>query len=118
MKKVLVVDDSRFVRNFHTNLLKAAGFIADNAADGVEALEKATAVKYDLILSDINMPNMDGIVFTEKYRAGDDETPIVIISTQAEAANKEKAIMAGANLYIVKPVKPNALVLHIKMLLG
>jgi two-component system chemotaxis response regulator CheY len=118
MKKVLVVDDSRFVRNFHTNLLKAAGFQADNASDGVEALEKATAVKYDLILSDINMPNMDGIVFTEKYRTNDDETPIVIISTQAEAANKEKAIAAGANLYIVKPVKPNALVLHIKMLLG
>ncbi len=118
MKKVLVVDDSRFVRNFHTNLLKAAGLQADKASDGVEALEKATAVKYDLILSDINMPNMDGIVFTEKYRQNDDETPIVIISTQAEAANKEKAISAGANLYIVKPVKPNALVLHIKMLLG
>ncbi len=118
MKKVLVVDDSRFVRNFHANLLKAAGFKADGAIDGVEALEKALAEKYDLILSDINMPNMDGIVFTEKYRREDSETPIVIISTQAEAANKEKAIAAGANLYIVKPVKPNALVLHIKMLLG
>ncbi|MCD6320515.1 MAG: response regulator [Candidatus Desulfofervidaceae bacterium] len=118
MKKVLVVDDSRFVRNFHTNLLKAAGFKADGAMDGVEALEKALSNKYDLILSDINMPNMDGIVFVEKYRQSDNETPIIMISTQAEAANKEKAIQAGANLYIVKPVKPNTLVLHVKMLVG
>ncbi len=118
MKNVLVVDDSRFVRNFHTSLLKSAGFKADGAIDGVDALEKALANKYDLILSDINMPNMDGIVFVEKYRQSDKDTPIIMISTQAEAANKDKAIVAGANLYIVKPVKPNTLVLHVKMLAG
>ena len=118
MKRVLVVDDSRFVRNFHTNLLKSAGFKADGAVDGVDALEKALVGNYDLILSDINMPNMDGIVFVEKFRQSDTKTPIIMISTQAEAANKEKAVMAGANLYIVKPVKPKTLVLHIKMLAG
>ncbi len=118
MKYVLVVDDSRFVRNFHTNLLKAAGLKAEGAVDGVDALEKSLGRKYDLILTDINMPNMDGIVFTETYRQRDKKTPIIVISTQAEQANKDKAILAGANLYIVKPVKPNNLVLHIKMLIG
>lgn len=118
MKHVLVVDDSRFVRNFHTNLLKAAGLKADGAIDGVDALEKSMGKKYDLILTDINMPNMDGIVFTETFRREDKNTPIIVISTQAEQANKDKAIQAGANIYIVKPVKPNNLVLHIKMLIG
>jgi len=118
MKRILVVDDSRFVRNFHINLLKTAGFKTDEAADGVEALEKSLSTSYDLILCDINMPNMDGLRFAEKYREEERETPIIIISTQEDAVHKQKAVEAGANLYIVKPVKPNSLILHIRMLLG
>ncbi|HDI78205.1 MAG TPA: response regulator [Desulfobacteraceae bacterium] len=117
-KKVLVVDDSPVVRSFHMNILKAAGFQADGASDGIEALEKALSHDYDLILCDINMPNMDGITFIKKYREEEKETPIIIITTQEENIHRKKGYEAGVNLYIVKPVKPSTLTLHIKMLLG
>ena len=70
MKRILVIDDSHVVRSFHTNILKTAGFRTDGAADGVEALEMSLSKQYDLILSDINMPNMDGLTFIRRYRAG------------------------------------------------
>jgi len=118
MRKILVVDDSQVVRSFHVNILKTQGFKADGAADGVEALEKSLSDHYDLILCDINMPNMDGLTYVKKFREIDQETPIIIISTQEEMINKQKGYEAGANFYIVKPVTPMNLVLHIKILLG
>lgn len=118
MKRVLVVDDSSVVRSFHSNILKSAGFLAEGAVDGVDALEKALLKHYDLILCDINMPNMDGITFVRKYREEEKETPIIMISTQEDEKHKVKAYEAGANLYIVKPIKPNHLITHIKMLIG
>jgi len=118
MKKILVVDDSPVVRSFHTNILKMSGFKADGAADGVEALEKSLTITYDLILCDINMPNMDGITFIRRYREQDEDTPVIILTTQEEEIHKEKGYKAGANLYLVKPVKPDNLILHIKLLLG
>jgi len=89
MKKVLVVDDSKVVRSFHMNILKTAGFKADGAGDGIEALEKALSNHYDLILCDINMPNMDGLTFISKYREEERETPIIIISTQEETIHRK-----------------------------
>ena len=118
MKRVLVVDDSNVVRNFHMNILKSSGFQTEGASDGVEALEKALLNQYDLILCDINMPNMDGLTFIAKYRQEEKETPIIIMTTQEEAIHRQKGFAAGANLYLVKPVKPETLVVHIQMLLG
>jgi len=118
MKKILVVDDSPVVRSFHSNILKMSGFKADGACDGIEALEKSLTVAYDLILCDINMPNMDGITFIQRYREIDENVPIIILTTQEDEINKEKGYKAGANLYIVKPVKPSSLILHIQLLLG
>ncbi|MDX9971577.1 MAG: response regulator [FCB group bacterium] len=118
MKNILVVDDSPVVRSFHMNILKTAGFTADGASDGVEALEKALVKHYDLILCDINMPNMDGLTFIKKYREEERETPVIIITTQEEAIHWQKGYEVGANIYIVKPAKPQKLVMHISMLLG
>ncbi|MBF0398602.1 MAG: response regulator [Desulfobacterales bacterium] len=118
MKHVLVIDDSPVVRSFHMNILKTGGFKTDGACDGVEALEKALSKKYDLILCDINMPNMDGLTFIRKYREQNEKTPIFILTTQEENIHKQKGYEAGANLYIVKPVKPKSLMLHINMILG
>lgn len=118
MKNILVVDDSPVVRSFHINILKSAGFQSEGAADGIEALEKSLAKDYDLILCDINMPNMDGLTYIQKYREHEKETPIIIISTQEEPENRKKGYAAGANLYVTKPVKPDKLILHIKVLLG
>jgi two-component system chemotaxis response regulator CheY len=118
MKRVLIVDDSQVVRSFHGNILKSAGFYVEGASDGVEALEMALSRKYDIILCDINMPNMDGLTFVKRYREQERETPIIIITTQEENINRQKGYEAGADLYIVKPVKPNSLITHVKMLLG
>ncbi|MBF0545291.1 MAG: response regulator [Candidatus Riflebacteria bacterium] len=118
MKKILVVDDSPVVRSFHINILKTGGFLADGASDGVEALEKALQTPYDAILCDINMPVMDGLTFIKKYREEEKDTPIIIITTQEEAIHRETGFKAGANIYIVKPVKPQELATHVKMLVG
>lgn len=116
--KILVVDDSDMVRHFHSNILKAAGFETDNAIDGMDALEKTEKSSCSLILCDLNMPRMDGITFIRELRKNGKETPVIIITTQEEVENRKKGYEAGANLYIVKPVKPDALILNIKMLLG
>ncbi len=118
MKRILVVDDSPVVRNFHINILKTSGYVADGAPDGMEALEKSLSGIYDLILCDVNMPNMDGLTFVRRYREKDEQTPIIILSTQEEAVHRQKGYEAGANLYIVKPVVPEDLILHMRMLLG
>lgn len=119
MKKVLVVDDSPVVRSFHINILKMSGFAAEGACDGIEALERSLKTAYDLILCDINMPNMDGLTFIRQYREQDrNQTPIIILTTQEEEIHREQGYDAGANLYLVKPVKPDNLVLHIRLLMG
>ena len=118
MKKVLIVDDSSVVRKYHGNILKTAGFSIDGAADGAEALEKSLTNDYDIILCDINMPVMDGITYIKKYRAEQKETPMIIITTQEESRHQKKGFEAGVNLYVIKPVKPEELILNINMLLG
>lgn len=117
-KRILVVDDSPVVRSFHNNILKMAGFLVDNASDGVEALEKALSNNYDLILSDINMPNMDGISFVQRFREEGEEVPVIFLTTQEESIHKKRSYEAGVNLYLVKPVEPSSLILHINILLN
>ena len=122
MRKILVVDDSPVVRSFHINILKVAGYLADGACDGIEALEKVTSKNYDLILCDINMPNMDGLTFIKIYREqninNSENIPIIILTTQEEEIHRQKGYEAGANLYLTKPVKPKNLILHMQLLLG
>lgn len=118
MKKVLVVDDSPVVRSFHINILKTSGFTADGAIDGMDALEKSLKEDYDLILCDINMPKMDGLTFIQRYRETEKETPVIILTTQEQEEQRNKGYAAGANLFIVKPVKPADLIIHIKLLMG
>lgn len=118
MKTILVVDDSPVVQNYHINVLKGAGFTAEGAADGMEALELALSKSYDLILCDINMPNMDGITFIKKFRDAGMLVPVILISTQEEYAHQKHGYEVGANMYIIKPVKPAELVVHVRMLLA
>jgi two-component system, chemotaxis family, chemotaxis protein CheY len=119
MKKVLVVDDSPVVRSFHMNILKMSGYAADGAGDGVEGLERSLKTAYDLILCDINMPNMDGLTFIQLYREQDEQmTPIIILTTQEEEIHRLQGYEAGANLYLIKPVNPGNLILHMQLLMG
>ena len=118
-KAVLIVDDSEMVRNFHAYILKSAGFNVISAVDGADALEKLYMNDIELVLTDINMPNMDGYTLIEKIRDDEEfeDLPIIIISTEDEAKDKQRGFDAGANIYIVKPTEPSKLIENVRLLL-
>ena len=120
-KDILIVDDSKTVRNLVAFILKAEGFKVTTAEDGLDGLEKLYAMEsVDLIMSDINMPRMDGFTFIAQVREQDiyKDIPIIILSTEGEDRDIQKGIQLGANLYMVKPAQPDKMVRNIKMLLG
>ncbi len=120
MKQILIVDDSQLVRNFHSYIVKEAGFEVTTAIDGADALEKCFRDRYDVILTDINMQGMDGYEFIRRVRQDEqyDEIPIIIISTEGKENDKLKGLAAGANLYLVKPSDATRIVKSVRMLLG
>jgi len=118
--KILVIDDSSIVRNLHSAMLNQAGFEVGEAVDGVDALEQLAKSEYDLLLVDVNMPRMDGISLCKEVRNDKkhQETPIIIISTKSESEDRMTGFKAGANLYLIKPIKAEALIENVKMLLN
>ncbi|MBW1735101.1 MAG: response regulator [Deltaproteobacteria bacterium] len=118
--KILIVDDSDIVRKLHSYILEEAGFRCTGAENGFTALEIMLREPFDLIITDINMPRMDGYELTRKIRETDGyaEVPIIIISTEQEAKDKMKGMAAGANVYIVKPAQPESLITNVRMLLA
>jgi two-component system, chemotaxis family, chemotaxis protein CheY len=119
-RNVLIVDDSEFTRNYHSYILREANFETVTAVDGADALENLYSRTFDLILTDINMANMDGYEFIRRVRSNGEyeNLPIVIISTESEAEDKSRGFLAGANFYIVKPSDPRPLIEDICMVLG
>lgn len=120
MKRILVVDDAATVRMFHRQILESAGFAVDEAVNGVEAMEKALTTDFDLFLVDINMPKMNGYALVSELRASPDirQSPVVMISTEAERQDELQAYKAGANFYMVKPSSPARLTACVRLLLG
>lgn len=120
MKRILIVDDSETARRFHADALASAGLAVRTAATGAEAIEMLFLEPFDLILTDINMPVMDGYEFSQRVRSERrfDAVPIVFISTEAGDADKIRGFAAGGNLYLVKPVDPEILVEQILMIAG
>lgn len=108
--KALVADDVPMIRKLVEFLLKQIGFEISNAADGAEALLVATNSKFDLILLDVMMPEMDGIEVLHRIRQGttNKDTPIIIMTAYGDAASVKKAMDYGANDFIVKPVQQAA----------
>ena len=104
------------VRNFHSYILRDAGFEVRTAADGAEALEAFLTDSFDLIITDINMPRMDGLTLIRRIREIDATVPIIIVSTEDEATDKQAGYDAGANFYVVKPAKPSILVENVRFL--
>ena len=116
-KKILVVDDSLTVRMYHKQILSKEGFECDEAENGMEALEKAQLNKYDLFLVDINMPILDGYSFVKRLRSGEGSiAPVIMVSTESEEMDMDLAYEAGASMYLIKPVRPDDLLLNVKML--
>ena len=118
-KTILIVDDSQFVRSYHSYILEQARFQVITAVDGSDGLEKLYTNSCDLVLTDINMSNMDGYEFIRRVRSDGkySSLPIIIVSTQSEAKDKMKGFEAGANLYIVKPSSPEMMIENIRMIL-
>jgi len=119
-KKILTVDDSKIVLDISEFVLTSAGYRVYTAVGGSEALEILGRQKIDLILVDINMPGMDGYELTSAIRSDDQfkAIPIIIVTTEAEAKDKEKGFDVGADAYIVKPIVPEELLAHVKLLVG
>ena len=120
-KQILVVDDSKTVRNLVAFILKSEGFSITTAEDGLDGLEKLYAMtQVDIIVSDVNMPRMDGFAFIKTVREQDAyrDVPIVVLSTEGQEKDIQTGMRLGANLYMVKPAQPEKMVRNIKMLLG
>lgn len=117
-KKVLIVDDSKVVKNFHSYILKMLGFEIKTADDGMMALEKVLVEHFDLIITDINMPKMDGYEFIKQVRQRKFKVPIIVVSTEDEYKDRLRGIRSGANIYLVKPTEPEQMVATVKKLLS
>ena len=104
--KVLVVDDSAIMRKVIISILNSMDIPTEDieqAEDGIQAVNKASASQYNIILMDWNMPNMLGIDAVREIRASGNKTPILMVTTEGERTNVITAIQAGANNYLVKP---------------
>jgi two-component system, chemotaxis family, sensor kinase CheA len=103
-QRILVVEDSVSTREIEKSILESYGYQVDIASDGIEGLEKTQKVKYDLILSDIEMPRLDGFSLVEKLRSTEDykHTPIIIVSSRDRDEDKRRGIEVGADAYIIK----------------
>ncbi|MFN9993437.1 MAG: response regulator [Phycisphaerales bacterium] len=108
--KILLVDDSKTMRNIQKAVLAQLGHTDIlEACDGQDALSRAPGYKPDLMLVDWNMPNMDGLSFVKAWRQTNKTTPIIMVTTEAEKSRVIEAIKAGVNNYVVKPFTPDLL---------
>ena len=107
-KTILIVDDSASLRQVVNIALSSAGYEVIEACDGVDALSKLDGRKVHLIISDVNMPNMDGIELVRQVKNKPDYkfTPIIMLTTESQAEKKAEGQAAGARAWVVKPFQP------------
>ena len=119
MASILLVDDSTSMREMVSFTLREAGHDVSEAEDGVEALEFAKKTSVNLVITDVNMPNMDGITLTGELRTLDDYkfVPILILTTETGTAKKEQGKVAGATGWIEKPFDPDHLLATVNRVL-
>jgi len=108
-KSILVVDDTRSMRKMVASVLEAAGYAVEEAEDGAEALDKAKTRVFDLVVTDHNMPRMDGVTLVRSLRALPeyDDVALIVLSTETGAELKAKGREAGATGWMAKPFDPN-----------
>ena len=119
-KTVLAVDDSASIRQMVSFTLKSAGYEVVEAADGQEGLDKAKTGVFSLVLTDRNMPRMDGIALIKSLRgmANYRRVPILMLTTESSDAMKSEGRAAGATGWLVKPFDPEKLVEAVKQIIG
>jgi two-component system chemotaxis response regulator CheY len=120
MAQILIVDDSASMRNMVAATLKSAGHIVSDAADGQAGLNKAKTAKFDAVVTDLNMPIMNGIDLVRNLRtlANYKYTPILLLTTEASIDKKTEGKEAGATGWLVKPFNPDKLLATVSRVLG
>ena len=120
-KRVLVVEDAGLVRRYYRQILESAGYEVDEALNGIEAMERLLQQCVDLLIVDINMPQMDGLSFLRQLRRKPGALgaiPALVSSTESEMQDRNAAAAAGANFYLVKPLRGEALLVHAGLMCG
>jgi two-component system chemotaxis response regulator CheY len=117
--RFLLVDDSSTMRQIQRRTLEKLGHSdVVEASDGKEALEVIARSKPDIVLTDWNMPNMNGLELVKAVRAANAKIPIVMVTTEAEKSKVIEAIQAGVTDYLIKPFTPEALSAKIRKITG
>jgi two-component system, chemotaxis family, chemotaxis protein CheY len=120
MATIMTVDDTASMRQMISFTLNSVGYDVIQASDGTEALKLAREREVDLIIADVNMPNMDGITLVQSLRAleGYKFTPILMLTTESQQSKREQGKRAGATGWIVKPFDPEQLLTVVRKVLG
>jgi two-component system, chemotaxis family, chemotaxis protein CheY len=119
-KQIMIVDDSSSIRQMVSFTLREAGYNVVEAVDGSDALSKLKNCQIDLLITDLNMPNLDGIGLIKEVRKNPATKfiPVVMLTTESQAEKKQQGKSAGATGWIVKPFKQEQLLLVVKKVLG
>lgn len=118
-KTILIVDDSASLRQVVSIALKSSGYDVIEGTDGKDALTKLKGQKVHLIISDVNMPNMDGITFVKEVKKLPEYkfTPVIMLTTEAGEDKKAAGQAAGAKAWVVKPFKPEQMITAVSKLI-
>jgi two-component system chemotaxis response regulator CheY len=119
-KLIMTADDSASIRQMVSFTLKQNGYEVIEAVDGRDALDKLSTQKVDMLITDLNMPNLDGLGLIRGVRSGtlNKFVPIIMLTTESQDSKKGEGKAAGATGWIVKPFKPEQLIAVIKKVLG
>ena len=118
-KSILIVDDSASLRQVVNIALSGAGYTIIEACDGKDALSKLNGDKIHLIISDVNMPNMDGITFVREVKKLPNYkfTPIIMLTTESQDDKKKEGQEAGAKAWVIKPFQPEQMLAAVSKLI-
>ena len=110
-RNILIVDDSASMRQLVSFTLSDAGYDVVQAVDGADAMDKATGLKAEMVITDLNMPKMDGLELISQLRGTSDYrfTPIIMLTTESQEEKKQEGKKVGASGWIVKPFTPDQL---------
>jgi two-component system, chemotaxis family, chemotaxis protein CheY len=119
MNTILVIDDSSTIRRLLSLILRKKDYLVAEAEDGIDAMEKLSHVQAELIIVDLNMPNMDGIEFVKNLRSNYYymDTPVIMLTTTKDDTLRRDAFQAGVNMFLNKPIQPDVLLFKVESLL-
>ena len=117
--RILVVDDSASMRQMVSFALTSAGFAVEEAEDGAVALGRAKGQRFNAVVTDVNMPNMDGISFVKEAKklASYKFTPVIMLTTESQDSKKQEGQAAGAKAWVVKPFQPDQMLAAVAKLI-